>query len=388
MGLSSHEGLEPEPMPIEVKIILVTDWPLYAALLDHLPQDIQTFFRVRAEFSSETERTAATEQGYAAFLETCREREGLLEFDKTAVARLVEHGSRLAEDKYKLTLDMGAIKAIAVEANYYAKAANAPRIFGAHIEQAIQKQEERVSSSRRSVHEFIQEGLQLLQISGEEVGRGNALIVHSTEIPFGVPITMTANLAASLKDTVFSIDRSVRLTGKTFNKGVDTAASFIEAQYGGLKRIPYRITLSKEQNYGFIEGDSSSALETLLALSSLGKIPLRQDIAVTGSLNQHGEIQPIGGVNEKIEGFFDVCKELGELRGQGVLIPELNVRHLVLRQDVVQACAEGNFNIWSMRTIAEGMQLLSGLRDFDVSIHVRQTIDMATSRQAKKVRIK
>ena len=360
-------GLKPEPIQTKIKVILLGDKFAYHIL--SASDEFSQLFGVKAEFDAEVARTPETLNQFARLVHTWCEREGIRHLDSSAVSELMEYASRVRGDKEKLTLNMRILKSACLEANTIAKKGvgelwvGGNRAIGAeHIRQALEDKIYRVDLVREKIYSFIRDGTLLLALDGSEVGQANALSVYQMEegFSFGVPSRITSRTFAG-RDGVISIDRDVELAGRTHNKGVLTVAGYLGGKYAQDRPLSLSATISFEQNYSGIDGDSASSTELYAILSGLSGVPLRQDIAVTGSVNQNGEIQPIGGVNEKIEGFFDVCSLLGLTGAQGVMVPHQNVKNLMLRHDVVDAVGEGKFHIYAVRTIDEGMEILTGL---------------------------
>lgn len=358
-------GLKPEPIQTKIKVILLGD--KFASHILSASDEFSQLFGVKAEFDTEVARTPETLNQFARLVHTWCEREGIRHLDSFAVSELMEYASRVRGDKEKLTLNMRILKSACLEANTIAKKGvgelwvGGNRTIGAeHIRQALADKIYRVDLVREKIYSFIQDGTLLLALDGSEVGQVNALAVYQLEegFSFGAPTRITARTFAG-RGGVISVDRDVELAGPTHNKGVLTVAGYLGGKYAQDRPLSLSATISFEQNYSGIDGDSASSTELYAILSGLSSVPLRQDIAVTGSVNQNGEIQPIGGVNEKIEGFFDVCSLLGLTGAQGVMIPHQNVKNLMLRHDVVDAVGEGKFHIYAVRTIDEGMEILT-----------------------------
>jgi len=351
-------GLKPEPIPTKIKVVLLGDNVAHRIL--SASDEFSQLFGVKAQFDTEVARTPEILNQFARLIHIWCKREGIRHLDPSAVSELMEYASRVRGDKEKLTLNMRKLKGVCLEANAIVSEKGSEFVSAEDIRQAILDKVYRVDLVREKMYSFIQDGTLLLALNGSEVGQANALAVYQMEdgFSFGVPNRITARTFAG-RGGVISVDRDVELAGPTHNKGVLTVAGYLGGKYAQDRPLSLSATISFEQNYGGIDGDSASSTELYAILSGLSGVPLRQDIAVTGSVNQHGEIQPIGGVNEKIEGFFDVCSLLSLTGVQGVMIPHQNVQNLMLRNDVVEAVKEGQFHIYAVRTIDEGMEILT-----------------------------
>lgn len=359
-GLVSTVGLEPEPIPAAPKVVLIGERLLYYLLSLYDP-DFLELFKVQADFEDDLERSDAHYPLYARMLATLARRAGLRPLDREAVARVIEHASRLAGDQQKLSAHDRTLRDLLMEADHWAGEAGAAVVGAAHIEQAIDERWSRGARVQRRILEQIRRGVMLIATAGAQVGRVNGLsVVQLGEVRFGRPIRITAT-ARPGKGQVIDIEREAKLGGPVHSKAVMILSRFIATHYAEDSELSLSASLAFEQSYGDIEGDSASVAETCALLSAIARIPLQQSLAVTGSLNQHGEIQAVGGVNEKIEGFFDVCREAGELDGHGVLVPHSNVEHLMLRRDVRAAMAAGRFYVYAVATVDEAIELLSGM---------------------------
>jgi len=360
LSVLSTVTLEPEPVPLEVKVVLIGERRLFYLLQRHDP-DFDELFKVTVDFEEDMPRTVPNMRRYARMIATFARGEGLLPLSREAVARVIEHGSRLAEDAGKLTVQMLGIFDLAREADHIARAARRKVIGAGEVREAIRARAYRVSRLPERMRERIHSGTVLLDTKGERVGQINALTVYQLGgFSFGQPTRVTAR-ARQGSGKVIDIEREVNLGGTLHSKGVLILSSYLSATFLPGDAFSLVATLVFEQNYGGIDGDSASSTELYALLSAISEVPIRQCFAVTGSVNQFGEVQAIGGVNEKIEGFFDVCAEAGLTGEQGVLIPESNVRHLMLKEEVRAAVAEGRFAIHPVRTITEGIELLTGM---------------------------
>jgi predicted ATP-dependent protease len=352
--------LTPEPIDLDLKVVLVGASSLYA-LAYALDEDFRKLFQVKAEFDWRVPWDDEGIRGYAEFLSAEATAHRLLHFDAAAVGRIVEHGARLAEDRERLSTRLGELGAIAAEASHWA-AQDACELVGAsHIDQAIEHKATRSNLLEQRLLEMVAEGTLMIDVEGERVGQINGLsVLDLGDYSFGRPVRITAT-AGPGRGALVSIEREAELSGHLHDKGFLTIAGYLRARYGAERRIALSATLSFEQSYDRIDGDSASSAELYALLSELAGLPLRQDIAVTGSVNQHGELQAIGAVNEKIEGFYRTCKLAGLTGHQGVLIPAANERNLMLSGEVVDSVAGGMFHVWSAHDVDAGLALLTGV---------------------------
>jgi lon-related putative ATP-dependent protease len=360
LSLISTVSLEPDPIPMDVKVVLLGDRMLYYLLYQFDPEFAE-LFKVSADFDDEMDRSPDHCLLLARLVGTYARREKLRPLTRTAVARLLEHAARVAEDSQKLTTRMRTLADIVREADYWAERANQAVIDEAQLSQAIDQQIHRVDRLRHRIHEEIESGTILIDTQGSQVAQVNGLsVIDLGNFRFGQPsrITATARLGPG---EVINIERQAKLSGAIHSKGVLILSSYLAARFAKSQPLSLSASLVFEQSYGMVDGDSASVAELCVLLSAIAEVPLKQNFAVTGSINQHGHVQAIGGVNEKIEGFFDVCSARGLTGDQGVLIPDSNIRHLMLRPDVVEACATGRFHIHSIATIDQAMALLSGI---------------------------
>ncbi|OAN10995.1 ATP-dependent protease [Photobacterium jeanii] len=357
--LSGAISLDPEAIPLDVKIILFGDYETYR-LLQHYDPEFSELFRVTADFEDEMVRNDESEAQYARFISSIVNDNNMLHCDRKAIGRIIEYSSRQADDQNKLSLHSADIANLLRETNYVAKAANATMIRANHVEQALQNQEMRLSRLKDHVMQSFVNGTTLMSTQGEKVGQVNALSVISTsDYQFGAPNRITATTAYG-EGNVFDIERSADLGGNIHSKGVMILSAYLASVFGKTAKIPLTTHITFEQSYGGVDGDSASMAELCAIVSAFSQQPLRQDIAITGSMNQFGEAQPIGGVNEKIEGFYDVCVIQGRATGQGVIIPESNVHNLMLRKDIVEAVEKGEFNIWPISHVTQALELFTG----------------------------
>lgn len=360
LSLVSTVSLEPEAIPLNVKVVLIGERLLYY-LLFQLDRDFRELFKVEADFSDEMERTAENSQLYARLIATMARQDELRPFDREAVARVIERSSRIAGDAEKVSAHLLSVADLLREADYWASEAGNGVVTVGDVNRAIEAQIHRADRLRERVQEQIERGVILVDTTGEHVGQVNGLsVVMLGDFAFARPSRITARTRLG-KGKVVDIEREVELSGPIHSKGVLILSGFLSARYAQEHPLSLSASLVFEQSYGGVEGDSASLAELCALLSALSEVPIRQSLAVTGSVNQHGAVQAIGGVNEKIEGFFDVCKAR-ELTGeQGVLIPASNVQHLMLRGDVVEAVEKGQFHIYPVETVDQGVELLTGV---------------------------
>jgi predicted ATP-dependent protease len=352
--------LTPEPIGLDLKVVLVGS-PLLYELAYAVDEDVRKLFRVKAEFDWRVRWDQEAVMGYASFLSSQVHSAGLRHFDAGAVARVVEHGARLAESREWLSTRFVEIAGLAAEASHWAGQDGSELVRAEHVEHAIEQKVRRSNLIEQRLLEMVAEGTLKLDFDGERVGQVNALsVLDLGDYSFARPVRITAT-AGPGRGALISIERETELSGHIHDKGFLTLAGYLRERFGGERRIALGATLAFEQSYERIDGDSAASAELYALLSELADAPLRQDIAVTGSVNQHGELQAIGGVNEKIEGFHRTCK-LRELTGrQGVIIPEANVQHLMLSKEVVESVRAGRFHVWSARDVEEGIELLTGI---------------------------
>jgi lon-related putative ATP-dependent protease len=360
LSLLNTVSLEPEPVELKVQVVLLGEPTLYYLLCAHDP-DFEELFKVASDFAELMDATGDNVTAYLRLLAMLARGDELKPFDRAAMARLLEHSTRLAGDRDKLTARVGMVHDVMREADYWAGASGETVVGATHVQQAIAAQIHRADRMRERVHEQIELGTIMIDVAGAKIGQINGLAVISLgNFAFGRPNRLTARVRMG-SGNVVDIEREVELGGPLHSKGVLILASYLGAHYAPDFPLSLSASLVFEQSYSGVDGDSASAAELFALLSAIAQVPVRQDIAVTGSVNQHGEIQAIGGVNEKIEGFFDVCRALGLSGEQGVMIPATNVRHLMLRQDVVDAVASGRFHIYPIATVDEGVELLTGM---------------------------
>jgi len=360
MSLVSTVTLTPQPVPLDVKVALIGDRWLYYLLSQH-DFEFHELFKVAVDFEDDMQWNAETTAAYARLIGSMARRENLKPLDRGAVARTIEHSARLADDASKLSMHIGELADVVREADYWAGDDGRAVIEARDVQQAIDAQHRRNDRVRERSQEVIQRGLVLIDTAGAKVGQVNGLSVLSVgNLTFGKPSRITAKIRLG-RGEVVDIERQVELGGPIHSKGVMILSAFLSSRYAGDHPLSLWASLVFEQSYGGVEGDSASSAELYALLSALADLPIKQSLAVTGSVNQHGDVQVIGGVNEKIEGFFDTCAARGLDGSQGVLIPAGNVTHLMLRRDVVEAAVAGRFCVYPVRTIDEGIELLTGV---------------------------
>jgi lon-related putative ATP-dependent protease len=350
----------PEPIPLDVKVILLGSYAVFEKL-QNFDSKFDKIFKVRADFDNEVDLTPETIQLYARFIARVAREEKLLPFSPAGVAAMVEYGQRFAADQQKLSLRFGPIVGILKEADYWARRSDAITVSGEHIHQALKKRRFRYNLYEEKMAASFEDERVLLDVDGVVIGQVNALAVYQMgDIAFGRPSRITAETFMG-KPGLLSIERETELSGRTHDKGVLILSGYLGRTFAQYYPLGLSISIAFEQSYGPIDGDSASSTELYAILSSLSQLPIRQGIAVTGSVNQKGEIQAIGGVNQKIEGYFDVCRKRGLNGRQGVLIPRANVRNLMLKKSVVDAVAAGQFYLYRVAHVTEGIAILTGV---------------------------
>jgi len=353
-------SLRPQPIPTDVKVLLLGGYEPFQTLQNYDPK-FNKIFKVRADFDYEVERTEKTIQQYAQFVARVCRAETLCPFSPNGVAALVEFGEKYTSNKNKLSLRFGAIVGIVKEADYWARKENAMLVSEKHVIKAFNEHRFRYNLYEEKIHESYSDGTVLIDVAGAVVGQVNGLAVHQIgDISFGRPSRITVETFMGKKGLV-NIEREANLSGSAHDKGVLTLSGYLGRTFAQNQPLNLSISLTFEQSYHEVDGDSASSTELYAILSSLSGHPIDQGIAVTGSVNQKGEIQAIGGVNQKIEGFFDVCKTNGLTGRQGVLIPVVNVKNLMLKKEVVDAVEKGDFHIYQVATVEEGIQILTGI---------------------------
>ncbi len=360
-GIFSTRTIKPEPIPLNIKIVLTGDPYLFELL--HLFDDrFPKLFKIKAHMDDSLDRKDEVLLKFAQMVARfCREN-NIRHVDKTGVARLVEYSMEQTEDQEKISLELGDIKDLLIEANYYAGLENANLINAQHVEKAIEKRIYRANLIEEKIKELIEKNIFWVETDTQKVGQVNGLSLLMTgDHEFGRPNRITATVSVG-REGVIAIERESRLSGKIHTKGVMILSSFIRERFAHNKPLSLTATLCFEQSYGLIEGDSASSAELFALLSALAGVPIYQGIAVTGSVSQKGEIQPVGGVTKKIEAFYDICKRKGLNGKQGVIIPEKNVKHLMLKKEIIDSVKEGKFHIWPISKVEEGIEILTGMK--------------------------
>ncbi len=360
-GLFSTVSLEPEPIELDVKVVLTGSRLLYYLLCEY-DEDFKNLFKVEVDFEEQIDRSPDSEQLIARLIAGLAGKHDLNPFDKRAVARIIEHTSRMADDNEKMSTRSVEILDLLREADYWSRQ-NGRKVTGrGEVQKAIEQREYRSGRIRDRYREQILRNTLFIDTEGEKSGQVNGLsVLMLGNMIFGHPSRITARARVG-KGEVINIEREVKMSGPIHSKGVLILTGFLGARYASEKPLSLTASLVFEQSYGGVDGDSASSAELYALLSAIGNIPVKQSIAVTGSVNQHGDIQPIGGVNEKIEGFFEICSKRGLTGEQGVLIPAANVKNLMLKKEVVSAVEEGMFHIYAVNHVDEGMELLTGLQ--------------------------
>jgi lon-related putative ATP-dependent protease len=354
-------AIKPEPVDINVKVILIGDRSLYEMLYEY-EEDFRKIFKVRVEFDEEMPMSDGVIEEYAGRLRGLSEKENLFPFDRGAFAAILEYGVRKAGRRNKVTARFVDIADLGREAHYAAAAAGENVVRAAHVRAAIASKIERHNLIETRIREMVEEGTLLVDVAGSCVGQVNGLsVLEIGGYAFGKPVRITASAALG-KAGLINIEREANLSGRFHDKGVHIIAGYLRSSFAKDKPLSLAASICFEQSYSGVDGDSASSTEVYALLSALSELPLRQDLAVTGSMNQRGDIQAIGGVNEKIEGFFDTCRLEGLTGTQGVMIPASNVEDLMLREDVLEAVTNGKFHIWPVARIEQGVELLTGTR--------------------------
>lgn len=353
-------SLRPAPIPVDVKVVLLGTPEIYYLLFEY-DEDFGKFFKVKGEFVDDVELNDESRLAYACLVAHRCTAEGLLPFHRDAVAQVVEQGLRAAEYQNRLTANFLAVADLVREAEWWARRENQTVVRAAHVTRAVDERVRQHDSLEETVGRMIEEGSILIDTEGTAVGQANGLSVYDTgDYAFGKPSRLTAKVFLG-REGVINIEREADLAGRIHNKGVLILQGYFGSRYAQKFPISFAATLCFEQSYGGVEGDSASSVELFALLSALAEVPLRQDLAVTGSVNQMGQIQAVGGINLKIEGFYKTCQVRGLTGTQGVIIPRANVRNLMLDEEVVDAVERGEFHIYAVSSVEEGMDLLSGI---------------------------
>jgi lon-related putative ATP-dependent protease len=361
LGFITIKGLKPEPIPLDVKVILIGN-PLLYQMLYIYDMDFIELFKVKADFDTSMDRTEENMRKYAAFICAFCRKEKLRHLDASAVAKIVEYSSRIAEDQGKLSTRFAEIADIIREANFYATHENAENVNANHVRKAIEEKVYRSNLIQDKIQDMIKRNFLLIDTEGEAIGQVNGLsVIGLGDFAFGRPSRVTASISMG-REGIIDIEREAKLGGPIHTKGVMILGGYLAEKYAQDKPLSLSARLVFEQSYEEVEGDSASSTELYAILSALSGLPIKQNIAVTGSVNQKGEVQAIGGVNEKIEGFYEVCKAKGLTGKQGVLIPESNVQNLMLKEEIVDAVKAEKFHIYPVKTIGEGIEILTETR--------------------------
>lgn len=358
-NLFAASGLKPDPIDLNVKVVMITDSYLYH-MLQQYDEDARKIFKVRADFDTAMEKSDENIRRFAEFIRSTTDEESLRPFDRTAVAVLVEEAVRMTGRQEKLSSSFPAIKERILDADYWAKQANKPVVDAASVDRALEAKIFRSNLMEAHIQEMIDRGTLMIDVEGDRVGQVNGLAVYALgDFAFGKPSRITASTAMG-RAGLINIERESDMSGNTHNKGILILSGYLRKKYAQDKPLTMSASIAFEQSYSGVDGDSASSTEIYALLSSLSGIPIKQSIAVTGSVNQNGEVQAIGGVNHKIEGFFDCCTRVNFTGNQGVMIPKSNSKDLMLRKDVVQAVADGKFAVYAVETIDEGIEILTG----------------------------
>jgi len=360
LGYIETRTVRPQPIPWTGKVVAICREQIYRVLYT-LDPEFRELFKVKANFDSRIDRTPANEAAYAGLIAAVSQREGLLPLERGAVARVVEEGMRMAEDHSKLSIQFGDITDIVRESSHWARGEGAKAVTADHIRHTVAKRESRVDLVEENVREAIERQIILVKTEGEAIGQVNGLsVIDVGDDVFGQPSRITATVGVG-QEGVIDLQREALLSGPIHTKAVLTLQGFLLDRYAADSPLALSGRISFEQSYGMIEGDSATVAEVCALLSRLAEAPIKQSLAITGSMDQKGEVQAIGGANEKIEGFFDVCNVRGLTGEQGVVIPASNVQHLMLREDVVEAVRAGRFKIYSIATLDEAVEILMGV---------------------------
>jgi lon-related putative ATP-dependent protease len=360
LGYMTTKGLKPAPIPLDIKVLLIGNQLIYQLLYIRDPA-FKELFKVKADFDISMDRNEESIRKYAAFICTLCEKEDLAHLDASAVAKIIAYGSCLVSDQKKLSTKFADIADIIKEAHFYAQKDEADQVTDTHVMKAIEEKDYRSSMIQEKIQEMIDRETILIDTQGSATGQVNGLSVISLgDFTFGRPSRLTASIGIG-REGIIDIEREAQLGGRIHTKGVMILSGYLTQKYAQEKPFSLTARLVFEQSYEGVEGDSASSAELYALLSSLSQIPINQELAVTGSVNQKGEVQAIGGVNHKIEGFFEVCKAKGFTGSQGVLIPDSNTPHLMLKEEIVKAVEEGTFHIYAVKTIDEGIEILTGV---------------------------
>ena len=359
-GLVPVAGMRPGAIPVNVKVIMIGNQWTYQALYG-MDEDFRKIFKVKADFDYEMQRNEESLQGYAMFISDRCHVEGLLHFDPSGVAEVVEYGARLVDDQERLSARFSDLADIVREASYWAREEGAAAVSAGHVTRAEEEKYFRSNLIEVRLREFITRGIIMIDVAGDRIGQVNGLsVIDLGDIRFGKPSRITAKTYVG-RSGVLDIEREAKMSGKIYEKGVLILSGYLSGKYAQEQPLSMSASLCFEQSYEGVDGDSASSTEVYALLSSLSGVPIKQGIAVTGSVNQHGEVQPIGGVNQKVEGYYGVCKAIGLTGDQGVVIPMQNIKNLMLRYDLIDAARAGQFHIYAAGSVDEGIELLTGI---------------------------
>ena len=360
-GFMTTKTLKPEPIPLDVKLVVTGDPYLYELLYTY-DDRFKQMFKIKAHLDDQIDRNKASIRQCVQCMARFCEEENLTHINRTGMARLIEHSLELTGNRDKMTLRLGAIVDIMKEANYWAEQENAKYINATHVGKALDKKKYRASLVEERVQELVKKDVFWVETDDYKVGQINGLsILQTGDHIFGKPGRITANVSLG-KEGVITIDRQSRLSGKIHTKGVIILSSYLREHFAEDKPLALTASLCFEQTYGMVDGDSASSTELFALLSAIADVPIHQGIAATGSVSQKGEVQPVGGVTRKIEGFFDICKHKGLTGNQGVIMPQKSIRDLMLKQEVVEAVKDGKFHIYPIKTVEEGIEILTGMK--------------------------
>jgi len=358
--LMSTATLKPEAIPLDIKVVLVGNPYLYY-ILSSMDPDYNELFKVKADFDNRMERTPENMEKYAAFIASCQKAEKLLPFDRTGVARIIEYGSRLADHQERLSVRFSTVADLVREAHYWAKKDGVSFVSASHVDQAITEKIYRVNRIEERLREATLEDVLIVNTEGAKIGQVNGLaVLDQGDYSFGRPSRISARTYVG-KAGIVNIERETKMSGRIHEKAIFIIASYLGAKYASRKPISLSASITFEQLYDMVEGDSATCAEMYALLSSIAGVSLKQAYAVTGSMDQNGDVQPIGGVNQKVEGFFDLCKARGLDGSHGVIIPSRNMKNLMLKQEVGDAVKEGKFTIYAIEKMEDGLEILTGM---------------------------
>lgn len=361
MGFLTTKSLRPQPIPLNFQVILIGRPEVYQLLYAY-DSDFRNLFKIKAEFDTTVEYNDENIKSYIAFVLKTQKEENLSSFDNEAIAKIVEYGSRMANDQTKLSAKFTEIYDIITEANYYGQSNANGSISAEDVRKAIEEKEYRSNLIQDKLYEMIEEHQLVIDVKGEKIGQVNGIaILDLQDFSFGKPNRITSTVGVG-SEGIVDIERESKLGGKIHTKGMMILSGYLTENYAQNNPISLAARIVFEQSYSGVEGDSASCAELYSLLSSLSELPVKQGIAVTGSVNQKGEVQAVGGINDKIEGYFEVCKIMGFTGEQGVIIPDSNKRSLMLKEEVLEAVERGDFYIWSVKTINEGISILTGVK--------------------------